>query len=967
MLKGHDSSRRLDRMLDLPEPTQRGLDRRTLLRMAAIGGIAIAIRPYQVLAQSFSGDAGSQPIGGPIWHGAPGTARQRIEGFAKVSGAKVYAADFRARDIPGWPDDTGHALLVKATDASHLFEGIELDLLASELRPDRMVLAADLAAAKITVPGFYKGDLLCPLGRTPLYLGQPLALLIWSDFARFSAARGAISALTGFVRTGAETGPVKQDPYSAYHFVRVAGPSPESDDVYSALKAGWAKPARYIDNEPQWAAPAPTGSADAEATFYGDEIRSAIAAAGADTLVLDRRFQTQSIDPVFLEPESALAWYDAKGRTLEFVVGVQSPHWIATSIAALVANNVPDMAVTNIVAHCAYVGGGFGGRDYSIFPLYAAIAALFSSGRPVRLANDRYDQFQFGLKRHAFNVRSRIAVDRASGRMTAFASDQELDGGGLANLSAAVALVGAAATIGMYDVPKVDVTSVARHSRAVTAGSMRGFGAFQTMTALEVLVDETAAALALDPVEFRRRNLLANGRKTMMGNAITGHVRCAEVLERLAAKPLWTNRTAEKTRRAAASPDKLYGVGLSCLMMEYGSGSDPAYALVELDPQGRISLASQAVEIGNGIATALAVRVADKLGKAADSVKLGDLDSWDVLGLVAPDDPFSITADRQEEGAKNPRWVLDVGQDTTACNGAHVHTEAAAEAANIILRFGLFPAAQALWSEAARSSGVKTAGTDVRFEDIGFADARLVAPGHVPLGLPELAKKAHELGLVTSAMVHSYNRWAWASAVFDLPGGRYEGAIDALAVKYGTGAGADRKALMSTDGFHRLDRISVSFPPVALERIDVGYAGAGGTIVALEIDRASGAVTILDGVTVLECGRAIVPDLIEGQAEGGFAMGVGYALLEDLPLYENGPGNGQWNLDQYAIARASDLPVWSYTTDILPPLTPTDAPKGIAELVMCPVPAAILNAISDATGKRFVRLPVTADTIKAAL
>ncbi|MGD9921453.1 MAG: xanthine dehydrogenase family protein molybdopterin-binding subunit [Pseudorhodoplanes sp.] len=947
----------------MPGSAQRGIDRRAFLRLAAVGGVAIAIRPFHALAQAFSGDAGSQPVAGPVWQGAPGMARQRIEGFAKVSGAKIYAADFRARDMPGWPNETAHALLVKATDASHVFEGLDTDLLSVALRPDRVVMAADLAAAKITVPGFYKGDLLCPFGQTPLYLGQPLALLIWNDFARFFAARSAIAALTGFVKTGARTGPVAQEPYGSYHFVRVAGPTPESDDVYSALKAGWARPTRYIEDEPQWAAPAQSGSADAEATFYGDRIRAGFKAAGTDTLVLDRTFRTQSIDPVFLEPESALAWYDASRRNLEFVVGVQSPHWIATNVASLVANNEHDLAVKDIVAHCAYVGGGFGGRDYSIFPLYAAIAALFSPGRPVRLANNRYDQFQFGLKRHAFNIRSRIAVDKASGRMTAFASDQELDGGGLANLSAAVALVGAAATIGMYDVPKVDVMSVARHSRAVTAGSMRGFGAFQTMTALEVLIDETAATLALDPVEFRRRNILQDGRKTMLGNAVTGHVRCAEVLDRLAAKPLWANRAAEKARRAAASPDKLYGVGLSCLMMEYGSGSDPAYALVELDASGRISLASQAVEIGNGIATALAVRVADKLGRAADSVKLGDLDRWDVLGLVAPDDPFSITAEHQEEGAKNPRWVLDVGQDTTACNGAHVHTEAASEAANIILRYGLFPAALALWS--ARGAGASS--VDVRLEDIRFADGKLVAPGRAPLALPDLAAKAHELGLVTAAMVHSYNRWSWATAVFDLPGGRYEGAIDALAVKYGKGAGADRKALMSTDGFHRLDRTSVSFPPVALERIDVGYAGAAGTIVALEIDKASGAVTILDGVTVLECGRAIVPELVEGQAEGGFAMGVGYALLENLPLYEDGPGNGQWNLDQYTIARASDLPVWSYTTEVLPPLAPADAPKGIAELVMCPVPAAILNAISDATGKRFATLPVTADTIKAAL
>lgn len=939
-----------------------GIDRRSLLRLAAASGIAIAIRPLDAFAQAFSGSAGVQPIGGPAWQSAPGVARQRIEGFAKVTGAKIYAADFRAEDMPGWPASTGHALLVKTTDATHVFEGIDLDLLTPEFRPDRVVLAADLAAAKVTVPGFYAGDLLVPEGKTPLYLGQPVALLIWNDFARFSVGRSVIAAQAGFVKMGAETGPIEEDPYGAYHFVRVAGPTPESEDIYSALKAGWAQPIRYVKHQPQWAAPSQSASVDAEATFYGDRIRAEIAGAGEDMLVLDRSFQTQSVDQVFLEPESALAWYDPGRRTLEFVVGVQSPYWIASSIRDLVASNAPDLAVSDIVAHCAYVGGGFGGRDFSIFPLYAALAALFSPGKPVRLANLRTDQFQFGLKRHVFGIRSRIAVDRKSGRIAAFASDQDLDGGGLANLSSAVALVGAAATIGMYDVPKVDVQSLARHSRAVTAGSMRGFGAFQTMTALEVLVDETAANLGLDPVEFRRRNLLANGRKTMLGNVISGYVRSAEVLDRLAEKPLWADRAAEKARHAAAAPDKLYGVGLACTTMEYGSGSDPAFALVEIDPSGRITLSSQAVEIGTGVATALAVRVAEKLGSAADEVKLGDLDSWDVLGLTAPDDPFSITAERQLEAAKDPRWVLDVRQDTTACNAAHVHTEAAAEAASVILRFGLFPAAMAIWSDQGVAEGIY-----VRLEDVRFVDGKITARGLEPLALADVAARAHAMGLVTAAMVHSYNRWAWATAAFDLPDGRYDGAIDALAVKYGAGAGADRRALMTIGGWHRFDRTSVSFPPVALERIDVGYAGAAGTIVAVEIDKASGAVTILDGLTVMECGRAIVPELVHCQAEGGFAMGVGYALYEYLPLYEDGPGNGQWNLDQYTIPRASDLPVWSYTTEVLPPLGPTDVPKGIAELVMCPVPAAVLNAISDATGKRFSSLPVTPDTIKAAL
>ena len=368
--------------------------------------------------------------------------------------------------------------------------------------------------------------------------------------------------------------------------------------------------------------------------------------------MLRRTFQTQSVDQVFLEPETGLAWYENGTRKLELVIGVQSPHQAAASVATLLSKNTPANAVHKIVAYCADVGGAFGGKDHTIYPLYVALAALFSPGRPVRLANDRFDQFQFGIKRHAITIRSQMAIDRATGRITAFAADHDLDGGGLANLSAAVAFVGATASVGIYDVPKVDVTTVARHSRAVTAGSMRGFGALQTLTALEVMIDEAASVLGKDPVAFRKANLLKTGGKTMVGNVVAGALRSAEVLDRLASKQIWTGRTAERTRRAAAVPNKAYGVGLACVSTVFGSGSDPAFALVEITPAGRITVTSQAVEIGTGVSTALAVRVADRLGVAADTVKLGVLDGWEVLGLVAPPNPFTITAEQQEEGAK---------------------------------------------------------------------------------------------------------------------------------------------------------------------------------------------------------------------------------------------------------------------------------------------------------------------------
>jgi CO/xanthine dehydrogenase Mo-binding subunit len=204
-------------------------------------------------------------------------------------------------------------------------------------------------------------------------------------------------------------------------------------------------------------------------------------------------------------------------------------------------------------------------------------------------------------------------------------------------------------------------------------------------------------------------------------------------------------------------------------------------------------------------------------------------------------------------------------------------------------------------------------------------------------------------------MVHGFNRWEWSSASFVVAGETWTADIDALAVRPGAGA------------FVRLDRTNVRFPPAVNERIGTSYSSACGSLARIEIDRKSGQVRVAKAYTALECGRPLVPEVVVGQAQGGFAMGVGYALLETLPLYEDGPGDGKWNLGRYVIARASDLPMHDLQIEVLPQLAPNDAPKGIAEVVMIPIVPAILNAIHDATGHRFRTLPVTEAMIKGVL
>lgn len=916
--------------------------RRGLLKWGMVSGIALSMtrlggaQAPNVLEKEIMPSGGLQPA-------APG----RIDGVAKVTGAKIYVSDFRARDMEGWPPDTAHALLVRAPDATHVYQGIDLAALDKGARPTVVVTAADVARAGVRVPSFYAGDLFCPVGQTPLYLGQPVALLLFEKFDAFDMARTAFRN-GDLVRFGAETGPIKQPNYAALRFTRLAGQNPDAPDIYSPLQEGWISPGFNDDSSrPIWKPlPRPEGSDYARGATYGEEIRKSLAAPEPGLLVLDRTFETQSVDPMFLEPECGLAWYGPGTKTLEIVLGVQSPLEAADALAFLLGEAKPDFKPARINAQFAYIGGGFGGRDHTPFPLYSALAAMFLPGRPVRLAHDRFQQFQGGIKRHAFRMRSQIAIDRASGRMVAFAGDHVLDGGGLANYSASVAVVGATAAIGIYDIPKVDVTTVAEHTRGVTAGSMRGYGTLQTMTALETLIDEAASELKVDPIAFRRRNLLNTGGRTMTGNPWTVSVRTPEILDKLAVCPIWRDRAKKKK---AAANGVVVGTGVACCIKDYGTGADCSLGRLEMSPDGAITIYADAVEMGNGIGTAIARRVAAMLGRTADRVSVARVDRFHELGLVTSGDPYSMKQAEQDAAAKNPRWVPEISSATSASIGAHVGTQAAAEAARVIFRFGLWPAALELWGIPASDPRASL------FEEAFWQRDKLILSGLPPLSQAALAAKAHAQSGVTGAMAHAFSRWAWAQAAFQIGGTNWAADIDALAVRRGNAA------------FEVLDRSFVYFPPTDYNRIGTSFTSTCGTVVRVEIAPATGTLRIAAAYSVFECGEMLVPELVRGQAEGGFAMGVGYTLLETLPPFEGGPGNGRWNLGDYVIARASDLPLRELEIEVLPPVSSKEPPKGMAEVVMIPIVPALLNAIYDATGHRFQSLPVTPDMLKRVL
>src|SRR5262249_18215622 len=196
----------------------------------------------------------------------------RINGVAKVTGAKLYASDFRAADLPGWPANTSHAMLIRAADATHVYDGLDLSRQSGALKPAGVGTAADLARTGMRVPEFYAGDLLCPVGKTPLYLGQPVALLIFENFDAFDQARLALRD-KAVLKFGRETGPVKMPNYGAFRFTRVCRPTPHAPHVHAPVQHRRARPGRFEDTgRPIWARlPIPMRQDYAEAPSSRDE------------------------------------------------------------------------------------------------------------------------------------------------------------------------------------------------------------------------------------------------------------------------------------------------------------------------------------------------------------------------------------------------------------------------------------------------------------------------------------------------------------------------------------------------------------------------------------------------------------------------------------------------------------------------------------------------------------------------
>ena len=623
--------------------------------LQTVGGAALTV----VFTRLAHADAAP----GHDWSGGPGKARSRIDGLRKVTGQKIYGRGFRARDMGGWPAAERVAMVLRATAVDRLFGGIDLSSLPPALQPLRKIEQADLAADKIALPSGTMAlpngspGLLVPAGEAPTYFGQPVAILIFGDFETWRRAKRELQFNDAVVRYGAAA-PAMVPPK----------PYPPATYLTRSVEAGVEEFSQVL-NGPSNPYAEPPAAADTQARAMRTRIETALG--DPQLRQFSGSYGTQVLDPMFMEPESGLAWLEpgAAGATLHLVLGTQSTNGdIATTLGLFGAPDCP-IRLSKVVLNACYPGGGFGGRDTSIFPMLLALAAAYADG-PVRIANDRFEQFASGLKQLGSRIEQRLAVDSA-GRFQAVESRMSLQAGG-----------------GSYRFDKVMIDAAAVPSAGVVAGSMRGFGGPQAFYAIECLVDEVAGALGLDAIELRQRNLLLTGDRTVTGAPLTHDMRLAEICQRARAFPLWADRAARKRARDSAA--MLYGVGFALANQADGTGSDGVMAEVAIGAHGRLTVRTNCVDMGNGSATSLALSTAHHLGANAQTVEMGAAAHFAALGLQSDTTPPGNPWD-------DPRWTADFMQSSSACLTGFHQVHAVEQAARLLFEAGLLPAACRLW------------------------------------------------------------------------------------------------------------------------------------------------------------------------------------------------------------------------------------------------------------------------------
>lgn len=745
---------------------------------------------------------------------ALGTAEWRVEGREKVTGAAQYVAD---RSMPGmlWAayrrSDAAHARIVSIdVVAARAVPGVHAVLTGADLgglRFGRRLLDQPILATGVVR---FVGERIAAVAADTREIAERAAQLVDVEYEELPAVTSPADAL-------ADDAPILHPEAASYLYI------------------GGERPL----------VPHPNVQGRRVVAHGADDLETRFAAARH---VFEHAFRTPRQHQGYIEPHAALVWI-GDDEVVHVITTNKAPFSLRSQMAAAL-----ELPPDRLDIDAGYIGGDFGGKGYSPDE-YTCYVLARATRRPVKSVMSYVDELAAANPRHAATITLRTAVDE-DGRFLAHEARAVFDGGAYAAAKPLppLTLAGGSQTLAPYRIPSVRIEVLTVYTNATPAGHMRAPGEVQALFAGESHVDLIARDLGIDPIELRRRNLVAAGEAGATGDR-PREPRGGEVLDRVRDETDWGRpRPAGRGRGMAIGLRHVGGgkIGLS----------------VRFAADGSITVVTGIPDQGGGAHSVIQRILAATASVAPERIRIERRST-----ATAPFDP-------------------GVGGSRTT----HLASQAAARA-GLALRHALEEAAGRTLGEG--------------HERIDLVDDWLVGEG-------------------------GWNRVSLGGAAAALVG-----PAKAIEVEGQFEAGA-----------HGPD-----------EPGDYGY---GAYAVEVEVDAETGTVRIVDAVLVADVGTIVNPVAHQGQLVGGFAYGIGGALLEELVLDESGRVT-TLNLGEYKLPTAVDVP--PLRTILLPTAVGPGAfgAKMAGELSNAAVAPAIANAIHDAVGVRLYEIPLTAERIHRAL
>jgi CO/xanthine dehydrogenase Mo-binding subunit len=344
--------------------------------------------------------------------------------------------------------------------------------------------------------------------------------------------------------------------------------------------------------------------------------------------IIEAEYTTGAQEQLYIENNGMIATFDPQ-QGLTVWGSLQCPYYVHKALMKLFSLPADRVRVVQVET-----GGAFGGKEEypSMIAAHAALLAM-KSGKPVKIIYDRMEDMAATTKRHPSRTRHRTAVSK-DGTILAGEIDFTIDGGAYKTLSPVVLSRGAIHAGGAYYWPCIRIRAKAVATNAPPHGAFRGFGAPQSLFALERHMDRIAQVVGLSPVEIRHRNFLQPGQTTTTGQTVNEEIDLGRLLDRAldlsdyhAKKKTFAEENQHSTRKK--------GIGIAAFLHGAGfTGSGERFlgsiVGVEACPDGSLRILVSSTEFGQGTNTVLCQIVAEALGLNYEDVSIAQPDTHEV-------------------------------------------------------------------------------------------------------------------------------------------------------------------------------------------------------------------------------------------------------------------------------------------------------------------------------------------------